>query len=281
LLSFLPPNDQETLIFRFGLELAGANAIGLVIAIVGLLLSARVGLGMPFIEGAVSEKPIWIRTKGVLGLCILLSIGSIILVLLIGIVFTALSMALQQDVLDAFANLDESTYPSIWKWFLVSFHAGISEEIFFRLGLMTIFVWIGNFVHREHVGRPGNLVMWVSVVAAGFSFGIAHLWGVLPVPDILILKSSVVVQNSMIGILFGWLYWKFGLESATLTHILVDIGFYVVFIPVTRSNSFVLIGLALVSLIFIVSWAWKAIESDRLVTDRLALRDENSVVEGS
>jgi hypothetical protein len=121
--------------------------------------------------------------------------------------------------------------------------------------------------------------MWTAVAVAGFSFGIAHLWVVLPVPDSSIVRFRIIFQNSVIGTILGWLYWKYGLESAILTHILIDIGFYVVFVPVARSNSIVLIGLTLLTLIFIVSWAWKAIEADRLAMARLATKDEPSIVE--
>jgi hypothetical protein len=275
---FHPMNSQGIFILSFNMQLIIAHAIGLIIAMIGLRHSRRVGLGLPFIESVFSKNPVWMRARGVLGLIILVSVGSMILVLLSSIVITAFAMVFQNNVLDAFANLEESTYPSTWKWLLAAFYAGISEELVFRLGLMTILVRLGSLIHRDEAGRPSDLVMWVSIIVAGITFGFPHLWGVLPVPDFWILRFRVVFQNSLIGILLGWLYWRFGLESAILTHILVDIGFYVIFVPVSRSNNLLLIGLALVIFTFIVSWAWKALESDRLITDRLEPNDEISMV---
>ena len=273
-----PLNSRGTSISSLCMQLVFTYVVGLLIVMLGFFLSGRVGLGLPFIENIFSKKPTWVRARGVVGLCILVSVGSMILVLFTSIVITAFAMVFQNNVLDAFAYLDESSYPKTWLWLLVAINAGISEELIFRLGLMTMFVWLGSHIHRGEVGRPSDFVMWVAIIAAGIIFGIAHLWGIFPVPDIWILRFRVVITNSLIGILLGWLYWRYGLESAMLTHIFVVIGFYVIFVPVSRSSNLLLIGLALVMLVVIIRWAWNALESDRLITDRLEPGDEISIV---
>ena len=76
--------------------------------------------------------------------------------------------------------------------------------------------------------------------------------------------------------LLGWLYWKFGLECAIVTHTLIDIGFYVIFIPLMRSNLLILIVPALLILAWLFSWAWKVIEADRVNSD-LGIEDSEAI----
>jgi hypothetical protein len=84
-------------------------------------------------------------------------------------------------------------------------------------------------------------VFWISNLIAGFIFGLLHLIGVVPVPEDLLSKTLVVLQNTWVGLLFGWFYWKFGLESAMLTHFLLDVFLYVWMIPVLMTTNIVLI----------------------------------------
>jgi hypothetical protein len=271
-----PINSQGSWLVDLILEQIGYIAIGFLAISIGLLMGARLGLGLPFIEGFLTSKPIWTRRKVVLGLGIISSLASIILVLLIGLVFMLIVFVFYENNLNVFTDLEPIYYPESWRWVLVSIHAGICEEILFRFGLMTLLVWVGNIFFRNHDDRPAIWVMWAAILLSGLSFGIAHLSGLLPVPDSVILQLRVVLQNSLIGILLGWLYWKFGLECAIVTHILIDIGFYVVFIPLMQSNLMILIAPALLVLALLVSWAWKVIEEDR-VNSELGIEDSKAI----
>jgi membrane protease YdiL (CAAX protease family) len=59
----------------------------------------------------------------------------------------------------------------------------------------------------------------------------ALVFGALHISNIVILGmpvdaatvSSAVVMNGIIGILFGWLYWRYGLESAMASHFAADV----------------------------------------------------------
>jgi len=47
-------------------------------------------------------------------------------------------------------------------------------------------------------------------------------------PLTLAVVGSTIAMNGMISLLFGWLYWKHGIESAMLSHFFVDIVLKVV-----------------------------------------------------
>jgi hypothetical protein len=73
----------------------------------------------------------------------------------------------------------------------------------------------------------------------------------------------IVVQNTAVGIVLGWLYWKWGLESAMLAHFFFDVALYVVTLPVLQFGNPLLALAALVGLALVVRWARRAVAADR------------------
>ncbi|WP_268876550.1 CPBP family glutamic-type intramembrane protease [Litchfieldia alkalitelluris] len=73
---------------------------------------------------------------------------------------------------------------------------------------------------------------------AAVLFGVGHL----PAAFSIFGKSRLVVTrtillNAIPGILFGWLYWKFGIEIAILSHFLSDICLHVCLGPIIRKKT--------------------------------------------
>ncbi|HJP86682.1 MAG TPA: CPBP family intramembrane glutamic endopeptidase [Gemmatimonadaceae bacterium] len=99
-------------------------------------------------------------------------------------------------------------------------YGGITEEVLLRWGLMTAFTWLAwrFFQRRRGAVKPG--LTWLAISASALLFGAGHL----PVAHYLIgsLNVPVVVfvvgVNATFGLLFGWLYWRRGLESAMIAH---------------------------------------------------------------
>lgn len=102
---------------------------------------------------------------------------------------------------------------------------GIIEEIMFRWGVMSALGWVGAGI----VGGPTQLVMWAAIVVAGVLFGLAHLPSTrlagVKMSTVVILTA--VVLNLWGGIVFGWLFWRYGLLSAMIAHAL----FHLVWFP--------------------------------------------------
>lgn len=101
-------------------------------------------------------------------------------------------------------------------------YGGISEEILLRWGLMTLFVWVlWYFVQGGH-GAPSTTILWSGVVASALAFGAGHL----PAARALLgrlriwLTVWVVGANAAFGLVAGYLYWHYGLESAMVAHAL-------------------------------------------------------------
>ncbi|NIM13581.1 MAG: CPBP family intramembrane metalloprotease [Candidatus Aminicenantes bacterium] len=117
--------------------------------------------------------------------------------------------------------------PTAVEFFLGALSAGLTEEILFRLGLMTFFVWI----LRSIVNRPTFAGPSVSIgnIMAALVFAGAHL------PHVVMsgtapwdLVMGVVLFNGFAGIAMGWLYTRYGLISAILAHFLGDVVGYAI-----------------------------------------------------
>lgn len=204
--------------------------LGLLPAGVGLLLAGRIGLGLPFIEGWVKNEPIWDR----FGKVFITSIVVTIVVAVVGIGFLQLTAPLIVEELEGYGytlkDLQGIPQAPIWAMFLASFSAGVTEEVGFRLGLMTLFAWLGGLAFRDGEGRPRSAVFWIANFLVALLFGAAHFSNIimmgLPLSPLLVART--LIGNSLAAVGFGWLYWKRGLESAMLSHFFLDVILYVV-----------------------------------------------------
>ena len=94
---------------------------------------------------------------------------------------------------------------------------------------MSLFVFIILKIFRRK--EKNSLMVWISIILVAILFGLGHLpitSAVVSITPIVILRA--VVLNGIGGIVFGWLYWKKGLESAIISHFVTDI-FILIIIP--------------------------------------------------
>jgi Type II CAAX prenyl endopeptidase Rce1-like len=104
-------------------------------------------------------------------------------------------------------------------------YGGITEELLLRWGLMSLLVWTAwrLFQKGQHKPKPAYFV--AAILISSIVFGIGHL----PIAFFLLrqptaaLVAFVVVANSLFGLIAGYLYWKKGLESAMIAHVLTHI----------------------------------------------------------
>lgn len=190
----------------------------------GLWLGPKVGLGAPDLRGMLHGEPgSGRRVLSALPLAAGLGVAFGVVGLALGAGFAPLFPEAVQRSFEA-ANI-----PSPWEGFLASISAGVNEEILFRLGLMTLFVFLGARLLRQG-DRPSAAVTWTAIVLTTLLFGAIHLpqaaalGGGLPA----VLVAYVLLANGVGGVVFGWLYWKRGLVAAVAAHFAADIVIYVV-----------------------------------------------------
>lgn len=98
-------------------------------------------------------------------------------------------------------------------------YGGIAEELITRWGLVSFVAWaIWRF--RGSGQGPGTATYWIAIAVAALIFAVAHLpilylaAGELP-PS---LVGAIVAGNAFPGMVFGWLFWRHGLEAAMMAH---------------------------------------------------------------
>jgi membrane protease YdiL (CAAX protease family) len=221
-----------------------ATGISAILIGIGLFLASRIGLGAPLIEGYLGKAEIqdWLCT--VIAISILIAIvGSLIALMLPG----------------SF-NPNPEQYPDRWRLILASIKAGIVEELFYRLILVSLFAWLGSRLSRSADGRPSQTVFWIAVILAGLLFGWAHIDDKLSLPGATFAAlTSIFSLNAAFGIVFGWLFWKFGLECAMLTHFLIDVIFSAVVVPAYLSKNLVVWIVIVCGFILFVLISWRVL----------------------
>jgi membrane protease YdiL (CAAX protease family) len=184
----------------------------------GLLLSKRVGFGMPILEGTLRNENQTANLRSVIWSSIGWGIFGGILIIMMSFLFPDLSVTF----------LKAETSVATWKGLMASFYGGIGEEIFARLFLMTLFVWILSKIKKTQEKQPTNIIIWISIILSSILFGIGHLpitGGVTAITLAVVLRA--ILLNGVVSVIFGWLYWKKGLESAMIAHFSGDIVIHV------------------------------------------------------
>lgn len=213
----LPPEAVAILNERFTpgqiklLLLINPTILLLVAVVVGTILYQKVNLKVPLIEKAVGIQGGTINFTEVVKYGVLGGILSGVLITLVGAVFNPI-------LPEEFKELGESLQPTIAARFL---YGGITEEILMRFGLMTLIVWGAYKILKNK--KP--VVYWVGVLISALLFAVGHF----PVAFQAVgdpsagLLTYIIIGNSIGGIIFGWLYWKKGLESAFIAHIFTHV----------------------------------------------------------
>ena len=193
----------------------------------GLLVARRIGLGAPYLESWLDGAP---RPAE--------PFSSILRPALFWATATAL-VAFAVDAIFRYGLGVEVPAPEIhariavpwWRSGLASFWAPWAEEIFDRLFLLSLVAWLGIKLFRvAGEGRGRAIALWTANVATALFFGWYHIGNeqlfVSPVPAIVAWRTVLIILP--VGIAFGWLYIRRGLEAVILSHFVIDVIVHVV-----------------------------------------------------
>jgi hypothetical protein len=191
------------------------SAIVVTVAVVaGNWLSARAGLETPLLDAALERKRVAPLLSAIVG-------PSVILGLTAALLTVALDALLFLPAVGR-AAAPGAHQPPIWAGALASLYGGITEEILLRYGVMSLFAWFFTRVMR------GGAAYWAAIVMSAVLFGLGHLpatAAVLPLNALVVARA--IVLNGIGGVVFGWLYWRLGLEAAMVGHLSADLVLHV------------------------------------------------------
>lgn len=191
----------------------------IVAVLVGVNVAPLVGLQAPLIQAMLNRQPlgdVWRRQ-----IPAALTIGAIG-----AIVLTLFGWYQTATVPDIVATAGDT--PILVRLL----YGGITEEILLRWGLMSLLVWLGWRFVQGRSGVPSNGIAWGGNIIAALLFGVGHL----PAAFMVGLSGPlwimlIIGANALLGILYGWLYWRKGLEAAMLAHGLTHLLAVVAFGP--------------------------------------------------
>lgn len=178
--------------------------------IVGTILYQKVNLKVPIIEKAVGIRN-ELELSGILKYGIFGGVFSGILLSLVGLIFNPILPI-------EFKDLGKSLQPTLAARFL---YGGLTEEILIRFGLMTFIVWLCAKVFSGT--KP--IAYWIGILVSAIIFAFGHFpiaYQAVGDPTTGLL-AYILIGNTIGGVIFGWLYWKKGLESAFVAHIFAHV----------------------------------------------------------
>lgn len=190
----------------------------------GLWLAGKHGKGAPLLQAWMEGEAVGTRARALLRVAVPVGacVGVLLLVLL-RFVFVPLEPGLRVVHVSDVA---------VWKKFLASFYGGIVEELFMRLFLLSLLVWLVMKLARlarAAVASPGAKLFWAINILIAILFGLGHLSSaalMLPLTPVVVIAALVL--NGIASLAFGYLYWTRGLESAMVAHFTADIILHVI-----------------------------------------------------
>ena len=191
-----------------------SGAVEMVIAVgVGLAAARAVGLRAPISQALAERGDVREAIRRIdVPLAVILGVTASVAIIV-------LDVTVFREASASFAQSGVAT-PSRIAGLLASFEGGITEEILLRLFVMSALVWLLTRISKR---RP-PAVFWVANIVAAVLFGLLHLPATAAlVPLTPLIVTRAIVLNGLAGVVFGWLYWRRGLESAMVAHFSADI----------------------------------------------------------
>jgi membrane protease YdiL (CAAX protease family) len=180
----------------------------------GLLVSRKLGLGAPVLEA-------WLYNRGNFFVPRIFALSAVAGAVT-GVVIMGIAHLLFSGVITPLLG-QEGAIP-LWKRLLACFYGALNEEILMRLFLLSLFLWLLGKVWRTSQGQPSRGAFWTANLLVALLFGLAHI----PAAALMMqINTTVIVYilslNGLAALLFGYLFWRHGLESAMTAHLFADI----------------------------------------------------------
>ncbi len=174
----------------------------------GVAMSPSLGLGAPVFEAALSGTGTWAALKTQLK-------PAVIAGLLAGFMLVYLQQIAPAELLGLAKTYDISLAAKL-------LYGGITEEVLMRWGLMTLLIWLPWQLIQKRAGPPRPPIVISAIALAALLFGVGHLPAVAAMGASLSPKviTYIIVGNTLPALLFGYLYWRRGLEAAIFAHAL-------------------------------------------------------------
>lgn len=191
----------------------------------GMLMMDRTRLGAPILQAIADQEedlpkisPRWFF-------------------LAIGVSFIGSAVIILLDIYVFMPQISPGDYivqaPNWWQGLLAMFYGGITEELMVRFFVMALIVWLLAVIFRRKASELPSAFYWIGIFGAALIFGLGHLPATAQLfgglSGIIVLRALVL--NGFLGVWFGYLFYRKGLEYAIIAHMAADLFLHVIFIP--------------------------------------------------
>jgi membrane protease YdiL (CAAX protease family) len=185
--------------------------------LIGVLLAPKVGLSSPVAEALTRGEPAAspLRPQLLPG-----ALGALVGALSILVTAAVFKPFLRTETIERIAQFGRLV-PIPTRLL----YGGITEELLLRWGFMTLVVWAAWRFFQKGIAKPTKASFIAAILISSFVFGLGHLpiaFGVLGETSVAIILF-VIFANSAFGLVAGYLYWRYGLESAIIAHMLCHV----------------------------------------------------------
>ena len=178
-----------------------AAGYGLVLGVLGILLSKKIGLWKG--EKTLAKKPLMAAAA-------VSVIGGLALILLDIFFFGKYS----QPIMDSYANK-----PTVVFLLASVLYGGVIEEVMLRLFMMSLVAFVLQKIFAKKSEKPSEWILIAANVVSAALFAAGHLpatYVLMGLTPMILLRCFLL--NGGIGLMFGWLYRKYGLRYAMIAH---------------------------------------------------------------
>lgn len=216
LINLLLPGNGEELRQRISrVAIIQTLIMVLLMSFAGAALSLRTGLNASLLDSFLQGQAVMGNVQRIVLPVLLYTLGGLFVffVLYYGLVSCILDEATLQIMrkIRATLGLDGCIL-----------YGGVVEEILGRWGLINIIAFFGILF----AGQKSVSVIWVAILFSGVLFALAQLPVYLAAgcPRNRRFIYTMLLLNIWQAILFGWLFWQYGLIATIVAHMIFHLG---------------------------------------------------------
>jgi hypothetical protein len=197
-------------------------------AAIGALVAHHVGLRAPVFEVLLSGGPLWPAIQPQVVPTVAIGIAGALV--FVATYYGFFRPRLDEETRERWDDLRNGL--GIWARLL---YGGIAEEVLARWGLMSLLVWLGARVF----GEPSPAVVWAAIFVSGVLFGLGHAPSYLAAGchKTPAFFGAMIALNLWASLIFGWLFWQYGLLAAMVAHMLFHLVWWPFDLQAHRSTS--------------------------------------------
>ncbi|TSB47450.1 CPBP family intramembrane glutamic endopeptidase [Alkalicoccobacillus porphyridii] len=190
--------------------------------LVGHFLAERTGFFSFVYEKDRYGKPLLSRLAGVFNISSLLGVMG-------GVIMLTVDFLLQPFLPEVLYLSDAGSTIDFFDLATRLLYGGIAEELMLRWGVMTLVVFILWKIFQRKNAQPSSVIVWSGIILSALLFGLGHYGATVAATEMTpIIFARMIFLNGLGGVIYGWLYWRKGLEAAMIAHMATHVTFVII-----------------------------------------------------